>query len=101
FLSGVSLEDELAARERFSPERALELFRSICAAVEAGHRRGILHRDLKPANVMVARMDDGSETVKVLDFGLAVFTDAVENVKLTSPGVLVGTYAYMSPEQIS
>lgn len=100
FLDGPTLDDELQRHTRFSNERTVALFRSVCAAVEAGHRRGILHRDLKPGNVMLPRMDDGTEIVKVLDFGLARFTGESESKQLTSPGALLGTYAYMSPEQV-
>jgi serine/threonine protein kinase/tetratricopeptide (TPR) repeat protein len=79
--------------------RALELFSDICKAVEAGHRRGVVHRDLKPGNVMLDRSDDGTETVKVLDFGLATMTDEGD-VDHSRAGALVGTCAYMSPESI-
>jgi eukaryotic-like serine/threonine-protein kinase len=101
FLNGPTLEDEIGACRRLPLHRALPIFAQVCAAVEAGHRRGVLHRDLKPSNVMLARMDDGTEAVKVLDFGLALFTGPVHDLKLTTPGVLIGTYPYMSPEQIS
>jgi serine/threonine-protein kinase len=65
----------------------------IAEALAAAHRRGIVHRDLKPANVMVTR--DGR--VKLVDFGLAKFRDADAN--LTRSRSMVGTVAYMSPEQ--
>lgn len=100
YLDGPTLDDELQTHHRFTSQRAIALFRCVCAAVEAGHRRGILHRDLKPGNVMLPRMDDGTEVVKVLDFGLARFTGESESMQLTSPGALLGTYAYMSPEQV-
>jgi tetratricopeptide (TPR) repeat protein len=100
YLSGATLDDELRARRRLAVPRALGLLRQVCAAVQAGHRRGVLHRDLKPANVMLARMDDGREVVKVLDFGLARITSAPDLAGLTAPGALFGTYPYMSPEQV-
>ncbi|MEZ4403238.1 MAG: protein kinase [Kofleriaceae bacterium] len=78
--------------------RALTIFSRICAAVEAGHRRGIVHRDLKPANVIVATADDGRELVKVLDFGLALDERVAERA-ITTPGTLLGTVSYMAPEQ--
>ncbi len=78
-------------------ERALEVLAPICAAVEAGHRRGVIHRDLKPANIILTASDDGREVVKVLDFGLARFDAA--GPRLTGSGAIVGTAQYMSPEQ--
>lgn len=80
--------------------RALWIFSGICAAVEAGHRRGVVHRDLKPGNVILSRADDGRETVKVLDFGLARLLMETEISALTSPGTMLGTCSYMSPELI-
>ena len=83
---------------RLPIERALAVFTGVCAAIEAGHRRGIVHRDIKPANVIVTTADDGRELVKVLDFGLAVDLRLAER-NITTPGTLIGTVAYMAPEQ--
>jgi len=80
----------------------LDIAVQITSALQAAHDRGIVHRDLKPANVMVA--DDGR--VKVLDFGLAkqaeVEADSGDGTTVlrTDPGVVMGTPAYMSPEQV-
>src|SRR5690349_19593120 len=78
----------------------LPLAISICSALAAAHDRGIVHRDLKPANVMVGR--DGR--VKMLDFGLAKALEAEQSTygsgQETREGLMVGTLAYMSPEQL-
>ncbi len=72
------------------------LIRKIALALHEAHRKGVVHRDLKPANIMINRR---REPV-VMDFGLAQRTHA-DDVKLTQTGAVVGTPAYMSPEQIS
>jgi tRNA A-37 threonylcarbamoyl transferase component Bud32/GAF domain-containing protein len=82
--------------------RVLPLVCAICAAVQAAHREGVLHRDLKPENILLL---DGDASVKVLDFGVAkVLSDrASEQTALgtvTGTGVLLGTPAYMAPEQL-
>jgi eukaryotic-like serine/threonine-protein kinase len=93
--------DELLAGGALPLDAALKVARQIAEALEAAHERGIVHRDLKPANVKVR--DDGA--VKVLDFGLskALEQDAANSLMVTSPvtmsGVILGTAAYMSPEQ--
>ena len=100
-IEGETLSDRIE-RERPSIDEALAIARQIASAVEAAHSKEIIHRDLKPANIRLAR--DG--TVKVLDFGLAKLLQSGEG--LEAPGKtmfstqgfsVVGTIAYMSPEQ--
>src|SRR5258706_1527060 len=79
------------------PREALALGIQIASAVEAAHERGVVHRDLKPGNVML----NAAGTAKVLDFGLAKSdsTPGAVGATATTPGVILGTAAYMSPEQ--
>jgi dienelactone hydrolase len=89
---------ELIKKEGLPAERLLDLAVPLADAVAAAHRRGIVHRDLKPDNVMLD--DDGH--LKVLDFGLAKLEGAVAadgEATVTAEGRLLGTVAYMSPEQ--
>ncbi|MBI2388762.1 MAG: protein kinase [Deltaproteobacteria bacterium] len=95
-VEGPTLAEELRTQGPFDIDRALRLFGELCAAVEAGHRRGIVHRDLKPGNVMIAQPGDVRETVKVIDFGIA----RVETEPITQDGVVLGTFQYLAPEQL-
>ncbi len=102
FVEGKGLRHILMEQGALPPSLALPILREVCAAVEFAHRRNIIHRDLKPDNIMLKRRDDGSATVKVLDFGLAkTVEDAETSSSITRTGELVGTPAYMSPEHCS
>jgi TolB-like protein/tRNA A-37 threonylcarbamoyl transferase component Bud32 len=98
YVSGVTLEQMNSARG-LPLKEAIQYASDIADALAAAHATGIVHRDLKPANVMIA--NDGR--AKLLDFGLAQFIEtapAAETATLrTLPGTIVGTAAYMSPEQ--
>jgi serine/threonine protein kinase len=101
------LRDEGAASSRADVRRRMALFRKLSAALIYAHQRGVIHRDLKPSNIVVvpaggagAVPGDTSE-IKVLDFGLARFTDAdAGDATATALGSIQGTLPYMSPEQV-
>jgi eukaryotic-like serine/threonine-protein kinase len=91
FVEGHDLS-ALLERQKFTPDQAARIVRQVCLALEAAHAEKVIHRDLKPQNVMV----DEAGTVRVMDFGLA---RSVELSGLTQTGAILGTPAYMSPEQ--
>ncbi|MCP4251526.1 MAG: protein kinase [bacterium] len=91
---------EYCNTERLDTAQRLELFRTVCQAIQHAHTKGIIHRDIKPSNVMVT-LHDGVPVPKVIDFGIAKATNAelTEKTLFTEYRQLIGTPAYMSPEQ--
>ena len=81
-------------------QQRLELFIATCKAVQHAHQKGVIHRDLKPNNIMVT-LHDGQPVPKVIDFGVAKATSQqlTEKTLFTAYGQVIGTPAYMSPEQ--
>ncbi len=102
YVEGSSLREVL--RKRSLPLReAADIAAQVARGLAAAHAKGIVHRDIKPENIMIG--SDG--TAKILDYGLAKLLDSsggdaptAERLSLTAPGAIVGTIAYMSPEQI-
>jgi serine/threonine protein kinase len=100
FIEGPSLTKVIEESGSLPPARAAEITRQAAEALSVAHDMGIVHRDLKPDNIMLAKGRDGSDIVKVVDFGIAKAADA-ENQKVTKTGLVVGTPEYMSPEQLA
>jgi eukaryotic-like serine/threonine-protein kinase len=99
YIEGVPLT-QYCDRKRMAIGQRLELFLSVCRAVQHAHQKGVIHRDLKPSNVLVMEQEE-KPVPKVIDFGIAKATDqwAVEKTMLTQFGQMVGTPEYASPEQ--
>ena len=93
---------EFCDKNHSTTEERLKLFVSVCHAIQHAHQKGMIHRDIKPSNVMVT-LNDGAPVVKVIDFGVAKATEQrlTEKTLFTSYGQMIGTPAYMSPEQAS
>lgn len=101
YAPGKTLSAVLSETKVLSPERAVNIFIQCCDGVAAAHRKGIIHRDLKPSNIVLLESEEGIEHVKVLDFGLAkvISGDGSAHENLTLTGEVLGTPAYMAPEQ--
>jgi serine/threonine-protein kinase len=98
-LEGRTLEGLIAARTRLSVENTIAIALQLCDALAAVHQVGIVHRDVKPSNIIVVRGADGHERMKLVDFGIAKM-EQLGDAKLTVSGAIMGTPAYMSPEQL-
>ncbi len=104
YVEGHTLDKELKARGRFTPEEALEVLEPVADVLDAAHGRGVVHRDLKPENIMLGSDGRGGTVVKVLDLGIAKIVGAGDVqpagvTSLTIAGQILGTPYYMSPEQ--
>ncbi|MFN2588536.1 MAG: Stk1 family PASTA domain-containing Ser/Thr kinase [Actinomycetota bacterium] len=96
YIEGKSLGDMVAESGALLPERAAEIAADVAAALERAHSSGLVHRDIKPTNIMVTR----SGQTKVTDFGIArALGQSSDQTQMTQTGMVIGTAAYLSPEQ--
>jgi eukaryotic-like serine/threonine-protein kinase len=100
FIEGPSLTKVIEQTGALPPQRAADITRQAGEALTVAHDMGIVHRDLKPDNIMIAKNRDGTDLVKVVDFGIAKAANN-EAQKVTKTGLVVGTPEYMSPEQLA
>ena len=100
FIEGSSLTALIEKAGQLPPSRAASIIHQTADALQVAHDAGIVHRDLKPDNIMVAKNRDGTDLVKVVDFGIAKASSS-DAQKVTKTGMVVGTPEYMSPEQLA
>ena len=100
FIEGDSLTAVVERLGALPPQQAANIAFQTAEGLVVAHDMGIVHRDLKPDNIMIAKNRDGSDCVKVVDFGIAKATEN-QNQKVTKTGLVVGTPEYMSPEQLA
>jgi hypothetical protein len=100
YLPGQTLEEIVTKEGPMAPARAVHVLRQVAGALQEAHTAGLTHRDIKPGNVMVCERGGVPDVAKLLDFGLVV-TSGIQQAdsKLTQAGIILGTPAYMSPEQ--
>jgi len=102
-LDGEDLERRLERDGALPPKEAIGYVLQACTAVGRAHEAGIVHRDLKPANLFLTQRADGTDLIKVLDFGVSKFSRSsalVDDISLTQGTALLGSPYYMSPEQM-
>lgn len=98
YVDGMDLAQLIAAEGPLEPERAIEFVLQVCDAMAQAHAAGIIHRDLKPANLFVSQRPNGTQLIKVLDFGISKMSGS--EAAMTRTVAVIGSPLYMSPEQL-
>jgi len=99
YLRGLSLEDLVRRGGALPPGRVVYLLRQVCLALREAHAAGLIHRDIKPSNIFAARRGGLDDVAKLLDFGLVRPAPTLQSTQLSEEGQILGTPAFMSPEQ--
>jgi len=102
YLEGESLATLLRRTGPLDPAPLLTIMDPVLAAAASAHRRGVIHRDLKPENIFITdATDESPSTIKLIDFGISRILGEATDIRLTVANTMIGTPAYMAPEQIS
>jgi serine/threonine-protein kinase len=100
YIEGMSLRNYLQQKQILEVEDVVSILSEICKGLATAHKLGIIHRDIKPENIMLKNDEMKATSVKILDFGLAILDEKDADQNITGVGMLTGTIAYMSPEQV-
>lgn len=98
---GKPLSELIEARGRLPVYKSINIFLKLASAIQHAHEHGVLHRDLKPSNVILKNYERENPDVILIDFGIAMVANNNSMDSLTKTGILLGTPAYMSPEQVA
>jgi eukaryotic-like serine/threonine-protein kinase len=96
WLEGETLADVLLRKKTLTPQEVMPVLADVCSALQHAHSLDLIHRDIKPSNIFMERTESGL-TIRLIDFGMAKPTNS--NLELTPAGLVLGSPAYMSPEQ--
>jgi eukaryotic-like serine/threonine-protein kinase len=102
-VNGFNIRSAIEKEHVIAPRVTAEWFEQVLEGMKAAHKSGIVHRDLKPENILISKAENESSLVKILDFGLAkvLQLDLSDQKTMTARGTVLGTFGYMSPEQLS